>query len=330
MALIQNEVERARAVLEENLERCLLTSYRIGEARCRFFLALVWWRLGDVMLMERQVSKALDLFAAESDRIGMGVSLIALAMIARQHGDLPRAETLLEEAKQRCEEAGFGWGEATCAYYQGEMARARGDYRLAADKLREALRRYHKQGDPVGMSGCLSGLAVLAAVRNDLQRAAVLFAAAGKLAEGATGFFPPTETSVYQEAAAAVRHRLGDHAYYQAASTGYAMPIEHVLNEAMQVDGRLHRPQQEVPPSTPPGAGLDLTRVQQEVLALFVQGMDIAEIAELRHRSLSASYAMLARIRDRLGVTNDTELIALALKHGFKGPDSERTRRDNS
>jgi hypothetical protein len=39
---------------------------------------------------------------------------------------------------------------------------------------------------------------------------------------------------------------------------------------------------------------------------------------------------MLVRIKERLDVTSDAELIALALKHGFKGPDPARKQRDTS
>jgi non-specific serine/threonine protein kinase len=320
LALLQGEPRRARELLEASLELSRTADYRIAEARCHFFLALVAWNAHDQAGMLDHAKTALALFGDEEDRVGIATSLIVLAMIARGGGRPDDAEALLSEAGMRCAEAGFGWGVATCAYYQGELARARDDDRRAADRLRAGLRGYREQGDPVGMAGCLAGLATVSARHGDDERAARLFAAAGKLAEGVTGFLPPTDRTEYDAAFAAVRERLGDAAYTAAAGLGYAMPIEHVVAEGELVDGRpVHRRPPQIRPSEAPSAkSLGLTEAQFEVLRLLAGGSTVEQITAQLARSPSSIYGRIERMKDRLKVSSDAALIAFAIGQGVR------------
>ncbi|HEY7117391.1 MAG TPA: hypothetical protein VH475_12440, partial [Tepidisphaeraceae bacterium] len=320
LAVVQGDDRRATSVLEGSLRVCRAAGYGVGEARCHLFLALVAWKAGDHAAMADHLGAARALFAEWGDRVGLGTTLIVLAMVARAREAFAEAEELLAEAAVPCAEWGFGWGLASCAYYEGEVARARGDDRRAAARLQDGLRLYRDQGDPVGMAGCLSGLATLAVAHGDLERAARLFAAAGKLGEGAPAFLPPTERAGYLAAAELVRTRLGDQAFYAASGIGYAMPIEHVVAEAELVDGRTrHFDRAPTPTAVAPTAeGLGLTNAQFEVLRLLGQGRNAKEIAELRSSDYVSVRQMITRIKDRLHLTTDNELIAFAVEHGAR------------
>lgn len=318
LALIQGEDRRAASLIEESLRVCRRIGYRTGEARCRFFRALIAWRAGDRKRMAREARAALALYAEAKEHVGMAISLIALAVVARERGAFGEAAQLLKDASVPCEEWGFDWGLATCAYYEGELARARGDDGRAAARLQDGLRIYREQGDTVGMGGCLSGLASLAAKQDDLERAARLFAAAGKLSEAAPAFLPPSELGGYWAAAAAVREQLGDAAFYAASAVGYAMPIEHVVAEAELVEGSPapRRSRQIRPTEAPTAQSLGLTADQFEVLRLLVRGLTVAQITAQLTRSQSSIYGRIERMKDRLRVTSDAELIAFAIDHG--------------
>lgn len=63
------------------------------------------------------------------------------------------------------------------------------------------------------------------------------------------------------------------------------------------------------------GSGQALTGRQREVLALMVQGLSNAEIAERLSISLPTARFHVSQILDRLGAANRTEATALAVKH---------------
>jgi DNA-binding NarL/FixJ family response regulator len=200
------------------------------------------------------------------------------------------------------------------------LERARGNRRQAAKWLNEGLRQYHEHDDVVGMAGCLSGLATLAERNNDLERAGRLFAAAGKLSEGATAFLPPSEIASYQAAAASVQERLGSEEYYRAVATGYAMPREHLLAEAALVDGKTRRrvaPRPD-PDAAPTPASLGVTEPQFEVLRLYARGMKVKDIATELFKGSSTVYQLIERMKARLGIESDGELIVFAREHGLR------------
>jgi len=64
-----------------------------------------------------------------------------------------------------------------------------------------------------------------------------------------------------------------------------------------------------------PKLGHDLTRREQEVLELLVQGLNNPDIAERLSVSRSTAKAHVSNILSKLGVSNRREAIALALQH---------------
>lgn len=64
-----------------------------------------------------------------------------------------------------------------------------------------------------------------------------------------------------------------------------------------------------------------LTNRQRAIVRDLAQGWDIAQIAEHRNRSLSSVYEIAARICDRIGVDEWTQIGPYARAHGIGDPN---------
>jgi len=69
------------------------------------------------------------------------------------------------------------------------------------------------------------------------------------------------------------------------------------------------------PPQSPVGLGQDLSQREQEVLELLAKGLSNAEIAERLFVSVAAVKYHVSNVLSKLGATNRTEAVALAMQH---------------
>ncbi len=67
----------------------------------------------------------------------------------------------------------------------------------------------------------------------------------------------------------------------------------------------------------PPASGLDLTQREREVLKLMIEGLNNTQIAGQLTVSPSTIKSHVSNILNKLGVSNRTEAVALALRHGL-------------
>ncbi|HEY7117392.1 MAG TPA: helix-turn-helix domain-containing protein [Tepidisphaeraceae bacterium] len=72
-------------------------------------------------------------------------------------------------------------------------------------------------------------------------------------------------------------------------------------------------------PVAPPTAkDLGLTAAQFEVLRLLAQGLTVDQIAERLSRGRTSIYQRIQRMKDRLGLSTDGQLIAFAVERGLR------------
>jgi DNA-binding NarL/FixJ family response regulator len=73
---------------------------------------------------------------------------------------------------------------------------------------------------------------------------------------------------------------------------------------------------------------LGLTQNQFDLLRLYAHGLTVKEIAARQSRGMSTIYQSLQRIKARLNIERDADLIAFAIEHGLRSstPSSPSTR----
>ena len=267
-------------------------------------LALVEWRRGNFALMAQHLFTARPILHEGKDFNGEGFCDLALAMIARLNGDLTQAESLLEEAFQLHMCAGHAWGAATARYLAGEAAHDAQNTRVAAERLIDGLQRYWAQRDVYGSGACVAALAVMAAERNELQRAARMFGASFAMTEYAGVMLPPVDLERYQKTAAHVG-TLVDPVEF---AIGRGWSPAHAVDQALRLAGEIEEGR--VPgPVDDPVAEL-LTGDQLDAVNLLVKGHNPEEIAQLLSRARNTIYDRLQRAQERLGATDNTKLVS--------------------
>src|SRR5262249_35860897 len=124
------------------------------------------------------------------------------------------------------------WGTAEVLCDMGRLAYAQGDEQRAAACYRESLALFRELEGKRLVSVCLEGLAGLAEVRKQPERAARLFGAAEALRESGGRPLPPVYRADYDKAVAAARAQLDPASWAAAWAAGRALPLEQAIAEA--------------------------------------------------------------------------------------------------
>ncbi len=282
----QGDAKRARPALVEALAISEATGYEVGESHACFFMALVDWMENDFRGLATNAQRALAFFTKHQDRLGMGMAMVVLAILARAQDDLATAERLLSQAKTHSIDVHYLWGEATSNYYLGEIKRAHASERRgaldpaaepvekeAAQLLYEGLTLYQAQSDSPGMAGCVSGLAGLSADH--------------------------------------VRKTLGDEAFFKAAAVGYTMPLDQVIREAR----RALEPEGRMSGTVANPAFADFPKLlsprERDVVEQLMHGRTDKQIADALFLSTRTISGYVADILRKTGVANRTALVVL-------------------
>jgi predicted ATPase/DNA-binding SARP family transcriptional activator len=190
--------------------------------------------LGNLALMQSDYETAQDRSEASlaiarlmGDRSRMAISLVALGEVARRQQDAARARARFEEilsALPAPEEVSgqARWARAHSSYHLAELARVQGDEARASALYLEGVQFWlspDREGDH-RIHGCaaaaLAGLAVLAAQKGDLDRAARLLGAGDRAIHEAHGLegsrmIQLYDRSAFDAVAAIVRAQLAGH-----------------------------------------------------------------------------------------------------------------------
>jgi tetratricopeptide (TPR) repeat protein len=226
----------ARLRLEESLG-----TFRKFRSKAKIAKALM--TLGEVLVMQedaegarRLLEESLTLSQELGDHNAIGWTLNHLGHVAQIQGEYERAMQLHEESLPLFRES---WQGLVCFpwVYQGlgETALAQGDAALAATHLAEALGLFHDFGSRAGMSWCLAGLAGVAALNEEPERAAWLWGAAEALRQSIGARPAPAARATHERLQAMVRKQLGEAAFNAKWAEGQSASVEQAIAEALKI-----------------------------------------------------------------------------------------------
>jgi tetratricopeptide (TPR) repeat protein len=196
-------------------------------------LALVSHSRGDTERETELYEESMDLFRARGDNVGLANCLNNLAMAVYSQGDLDRAAKLTKESIALLRELGAS-GEASLLCNLGWIALLQDDLSRAADLYRESLSLSWETGLTPLVQWALEGLACLAGVRRETERAARLWGAAQALHETKgiprdTDFLPEADAHI-----SAVRSGIGEEEWEEAWRKGRVMTLDEAVSYALE------------------------------------------------------------------------------------------------
>jgi tetratricopeptide (TPR) repeat protein len=237
LAREQGDPATARLRLEENLALC-----RPEDAEWQAW-SLV--SLGEVMVMQEDAALAASvleqgqvLFQKLEMGAGMAWAANHLGHVAQIQGDYDlarrRHEASLPLFRESAAQHLGNLGEAFAFQGLGETALAQGDAALAARHLHHALALFRDLGYRSGQAWCLAGLAGVATLDEEPERAAQLWGAA-EAQRQAIGCRPaPAARATRERLMSAAREQLGEEAFAAAWAEGQAMTMEQAIELALQ------------------------------------------------------------------------------------------------
>jgi tetratricopeptide (TPR) repeat protein len=178
IARLRGDLDRARALLDESVERFRVAGDERGQIDV--LVRRAYLRLAEGALPEARdcLERALSFRRAQNDRRGVGLVLSGLAMIDTEAGDHESAERRLEEARGLFRRAGDRWGLVIALFRTADLEMERGRIETAEAALEEAQAVLGHTEMSRWIAHTLAGLAEVAVLRGDDERARELLSQA--------------------------------------------------------------------------------------------------------------------------------------------------------
>jgi predicted ATPase/DNA-binding XRE family transcriptional regulator len=221
-------------------ERSLKLFEQVGDLQG---VAMVLDNLGELAMRQCAYDRAVTLFEKAlpvqralgySQFIARLLNKLGTAKLAQ--GEIEQARALLEESLALQQTLGDRRGIGFSLIQLGNAARAGGDTELAATHYRESLRLRWSLGHKEGVAACLAALAANGGLQGQAALAARFYGAAAALRHAIGSAAPAFEQISHERGIAATRAQLGEDAFEQAWSVGWAADIDEVITEILEPD----------------------------------------------------------------------------------------------
>jgi DNA-binding CsgD family transcriptional regulator/tetratricopeptide (TPR) repeat protein len=343
LEFVEGHYAESRRSLDESLAILRGADDRAGLVLPLNYRGFVDYIEGHESAAREYFGEALALARAAADRVEIGHILHNIGLTYHVEGDVARAEPFYREAVAIMRESRQGQLLTMALGNFGHAVTLSGDVREARTLLGEALSLARTMGNRRRLAFTLWGVAALAAVEGQAERAVRFEAAviATLDALGAVLARPMRELLLVQVAAA--RQALGEAAAETAASAGRATTLDLAVDEALAWLGEppaapglaaagpaavedVQRPGSPPAPLAtdgPRGAALPrspvsvLTPREREVAGLLGRGFSNRQIAEALVISLRTAENHVANICDKLGLSSRTQVTAWAVEQGL-------------
>ena len=226
-ATFQGEYGKAHDLCQEALSHSLSAGDKLSVARIFLNLGKLAFFQGDLDQALLQYQESLQIYREVGYELGRGWALGYLGALACVEGSYTQAEVQLQEALALQEGKGeysdlcftlCALGTLSCR--QNQPLAALGFYRRALEigklRLPDVLQP-------------LEGVATVAAMQGQVERAARLFGAAHGLRRRFSSPRPPVERACFEEGLSATREALSKEAFTAAWETGAQMTVEQII-----------------------------------------------------------------------------------------------------
>jgi non-specific serine/threonine protein kinase len=240
--------------------------------------------------------------------------------------DPARARGYLDEALALCRQSGAQANQLAIVLNElGRLACLEGNALEAAQRFGESLRLCWSAINLWSLPKALEGLACVAVLTAQPERAVRLVAAAAALRERTGAPVMVADRGNYEQIVQRSRQQLSPAIFAAAWDEGRALPLEDVVAEALTLAD------EPVTPAEPRTASIDregglvdgdrgfsgLSLREREVLRLIAAGHSNAEVAQMLFISPRTVSTHAAHILSKLGLTTRAELIAFAHRQGL-------------
>jgi non-specific serine/threonine protein kinase len=303
-------VARATALLDESLALARATNDARAMAHTVESLALLAIQTGEHDRAAALADEALTRWRELADPASAFEAMYLAGYAAGLQEENDRAEARFTECLVAAREIGDDFALAAALEAVGTFARMRGDLRRAATLFAESLSLLSEGMDPLMVANCLKSLGAVAAVTGKMERAARLFGAAEALREHHGIDLPLAEQIWLERDIAPARAQLSSDTFAAVWAAGRELRHDEAVAEALQVAEDLTS-EQPANSATPSG----LSRREQEVLCLLVEGLTDKEIAVALGISRRTASKHVETILSKFDVSSRTAAATHATRH---------------
>ena len=197
-------------------------------------LGMVAYHLGDYEKARLLYEECLDISREHGSKDNIAQSLYRLGDLARLAGDNPKSEKYYEEGLTHFKEMGTKLEIASGLHKLGYIALHRHDHCQAYDLFKESLNIQQGAGNKQGIVECLFGIAGVARITGQLERAVQLFGAGQALIDKVGAPLAPADQADYERDLIEVQSKLSPVVFESAWQAGQVMTLVQAIELAQQ------------------------------------------------------------------------------------------------
>ena len=234
LALLQGDYVRAAASSEEALAAARLNDEPRFVANALSNLGAIVLAAGDHDRAAGVLEEAVELAREVGDTRVAALAINNLGDLALTTGDYARARPLFEESHALLVSRGDTANIARSLFNRGAVDLMLDHHDAADRRFREAVVLAGETGDKEDLAWCLEGLAAVAAVAGDGERAATLLGVAARSSRRWAREFKPFERQLHSSTERRARRLCGPDAYASALARGALLTLGDGLSLALE------------------------------------------------------------------------------------------------